>query len=210
MSCEYDYTIKTLLVGDSGVGKSSIMIQFVDQEYQDKYSTTVGVDYKTIPIRIEPYFCKLLLWDTAGQERFRTLSKIYYRGAQAVIYVYDITDRESFDNLKYWMKEVEEVAPDNIVKILVGNKSELLTKRMVSINEAQEFALTYRFTDFFEVSAKNSLNIDKPFLSIVSTIITISAKYQNDIKSKTFNLDSKTNSNINKSYNWKKYFCFFS
>lgn len=212
MSWDYDYTIKILLVGDSGVGKSSIMIQFVDLEYSNTYSSTVGVDYKTIPIKLDNYCCKLLLWDTAGQERFRTISKIYYRGAHAVIYVYDKTDRQSFDNLKYWMKEVEEVAPDNIIKILVGNKSDISGKRVISLEEAHEFALINNFKDFYEVSAKKSLNVDKPFLSIASNIIKISTKYQSELKSQTLNLNSKSNTNIynypNFIFNWKKYFCF--
>ena len=220
MLCEYDYTIKTLLIGDTCVGKSSIMNQFIYQQFEENYVSTVGVDYKTIPIRIDKYICKILLWDTAGQERFRTISKIYYRGAQAIIYVYDITSRKSFDNLISWMKEVEEVAPDNLIKILVGNKTDLDSGRVIGIEEAREFASNYGFKYFFEISAKTNYSIDKVFLSLASGIIEMSTKYQSNTqsntqsnaKSKILNLDSKSikKNNLTKSSsNWKRYFCFW-
>ena len=115
---EYDYSIKVLLIGDSGVGKSSIMLQFVEEDYKNEYACTVGVDFKTIPIIIANNNIKLLLWDTAGQERFRTITQMYYRGTHVIIVIYDITDRISFENIKIWLKEIEKNAPDNIIKIL--------------------------------------------------------------------------------------------
>jgi small GTP-binding protein len=112
---------------------------------------------------------KLQIWDTAGQERFRTITSSYYRGAHGIIVVYDVTDLESFNNVKQWLHEIDRYASDNVNKLLVGNKSDLTTKRAVSFDQAKEFADSLGI-EFVETSAKNSTNVEKAFMMMASQI----------------------------------------
>lgn len=108
-------------------------------------------------------------WDTAGQERFRTITSSYYRGAHGIIVVYDVTDQESFNNVKQWLHEINRYASENVNKLLVGNKSDLEPKRVVSAEAAKEFADSLGIA-FLETSAKNSTNVEKAFLTMASQI----------------------------------------
>ena len=128
MGSEYDYLFKILLIGDSGVGKSSVLGRFVDKVFTDTYISTIGVDFKIRTLNIDGKAVKLQIWDTAGQERFRTITTSYYRGVHAVILVYDVTDILSFNNISNWLKEVQRYAPDNAIKLLIGNKCDLVRK----------------------------------------------------------------------------------
>ena len=102
----YDYIFKVLLIGDSGVGKSSLLLRFADDTYTDCYISTIGVDFKIKTVELDGETVKLQLWDTAGQERFKTITSNYYRGAHGFILVYDVTNEESFKNLKQWIVEM--------------------------------------------------------------------------------------------------------
>ncbi|WBY58514.1 ras-related protein Rab-1B [Plasmodium yoelii yoelii] len=110
MNDSYDSLFKILLIGDSGVGKSCLLLRFADDTYTDSYISTIGVDFKIKTIEIDDKIIKLQIWDTAGQERFRTITSSYYRGAQGIIIVYDVTDRDSFNNVKNWIIEIEKYA----------------------------------------------------------------------------------------------------
>jgi len=125
MNTEYDYLFKLLLIGDSGVGKSCMLLRFADDTYTESYISTIGVDFKIRTISLDGKTIKLQIWDTAGQERFRTISSTYYRGAHGIIVVYDITNHESFANVKRWLTEIDKYARENVNKLLVGNKSDL-------------------------------------------------------------------------------------
>ena len=170
----YDYLIKTLLIGDSHVGKSSIILQYIEEKYDDVYSCTIGVDYKFVSININNKLVKLLLWDTAGQERFRSIIQLYYRNTNAIILVFNITDRKSFNNLKYWLDEINKNLPDYTIKILVGNKSDIENERNVSSEEALLFSKENGFLNYFETSAKNNKNIEEIFLTIANHVINMS------------------------------------
>eukprot|EP00921_Rhytidocystis_pertsovi_P011151 GHVQ01017978.1.p1 GENE.GHVQ01017978.1~~GHVQ01017978.1.p1 ORF type:complete len:202 (+),score=18.32 GHVQ01017978.1:562-1167(+) len=169
MNPEYDYLYKLLLIGDSGVGKSCLLLRFADDTYTESYISTIGVDFKIRTIELDGKIVKLQIWDTAGQERFRTITSSYYRGAHGIIVVYDVTDKESFNNVKQWMQEIDRYAVDNVNKLLVGNKCDLASKKVVSYNQGKELADTYNMP-FIETSAKNAHNVEQAFQMMASEI----------------------------------------
>jgi len=169
MNPEYDYLFKLLLIGDSGVGKSCLLLRFADDTYTESYISTIGVDFKIRTIELNGKTIKLQIWDTAGQERFRTITSSYYRGAHGIIVVYDITDQVSFNNVKQWMQEIDRYACENVNKLLVGNKSDLINKRAVDLNAAKEFADALGIP-FLETSAKNATNVEQAFLTMAGEI----------------------------------------
>lgn len=174
---EYDYLFKLLLIGDSGVGKSCLLLRFADHTYTESYISTIGVDFKIRTIDLDGKTIKLQIWDTAGQERFRTITSSYYRGAHGIIIVYDVTDAESFNNVKQWLSEIERYACEGVSKLLVGNKCDLVNKKQVDFNTAKEFADKLNIP-FLETSAKNATNVEKAFL-------TMAAEIKNTIASQT-------------------------
>mmetsp|Transcript_2244 Transcript_2244/g.6665 ORF Transcript_2244/g.6665 Transcript_2244/m.6665 type:complete len:208 (-) Transcript_2244:296-919(-) len=166
---EYDYLFKLLLIGDSGVGKSCLLLRFADDTYTDSYISTIGVDFKIRTVDLEGKTIKLQIWDTAGQERFRTITSSYYRGAHGIIIVYDVTDMDSFNNVKQWLSEIDRYAAPNVNKLLVGNKVDLTSKKVVSTEMAKEFADSLGI-EFLETSAKNSTNVEKAFMTMAGEI----------------------------------------
>jgi len=162
MNPDYDYLFKLLLIGDSGVGKSCLLLRFADDTYTESYISTIGVDFKIRTIEQDQKTVKLQIWDTAGQERFRTITSSYYRGAHGIIIVYDVTDRESFNNVKHWITEIDKYAAEGVNKLLVGNKSDLQSKKVVTYDEAKELADSLS-VQFLETSAKNAHNVEEAF-----------------------------------------------
>eukprot|EP00127_Corallochytrium_limacisporum_P006672 Clim_evm51s232 gene=Clim_evmTU51s232 len=169
MNPEYDYLFKLLLIGDSGVGKSCLLLRFADDTYQESYISTIGVDFKIRTIELDKKVIKLQIWDTAGQERFRTITSSYYRGAHGIIVVYDVTDQESFSNVQTWLSEIDRYATENVNKLLVGNKCDLLDKKVVDYTTAKEFADKLKIP-FLETSAKNATNVEQAFLTMAGEI----------------------------------------
>nr|XP_029123116.1 GTP-binding protein YPTM2 isoform X2 [Elaeis guineensis] len=153
MNPEYDYLFKLLLIGDSGVGKSCLLLRFAKIR-------TVEQDGKTI---------KLQIWDTAGQERFRTITSSYYRGAHGIIVVYDVTDQESFNNVKQWLNEIDRYASENVNKLLVGNKCDLTANKVISSETAKAFADEMGIP-FMETSAKDATNVEQAFMAMAAAI----------------------------------------
>jgi len=169
-SYEYDYLFKLLLIGDSGVGKSCLLLRFMDNSYTESYISTIGVDFRICSIDVNGKKIKLQIWDTAGQERFRTITSSYYRGAQGIIVVYDVTDMNSFVNIKQWLKEIERYASDKVNILIVGNKTDLKDKRVVTTLDAREYALNHDI-DFLETSAKENTNVEKFFEKMTIKIL---------------------------------------
>ena len=165
-----DYLFKYLVIGNSGIGKSCLLIRFTDDTFSDSYVTTIGVDFKIKTLDIDGKSCKLQIWDTAGQERFRNIISSYYRGAQGIMLVYDITDLESFQNLNSWLIEIEKNASKNVYKILVGNKCDMENERKVTVEQGKDFAAQYGMK-FFETSAKNSTNVNEAFITMTQEIM---------------------------------------
>jgi len=171
MTSEYDFLFKLLLIGDSGVGKSCLLLRFADDTYTESYISTIGVDFKIRTVELDGKTIKLQIWDTAGQERFRTITSSYYRGAHGIIIVYDITDVESFNNVRQWLFEIDRFASENVNKLLVGNKADLVNKRVVVEETAKEFASSLDIP-FLETSAKNATNVEEAFLTMAAQIKT--------------------------------------
>ncbi|KAI5417649.1 GTP-binding protein yptm2, partial [Lathyrus oleraceus] len=169
MNPEYDYLFKLLLIGDSGVGKSCLLLRFADDSYLDSYISTIGVDFKIRTVEQDGKTIKLQIWDTAGQERFRTITSSYYRGAHGIIVVYDVTDQESFNNVKQWLNEIDRYASENVNKLLVGNKSDLADNKVVSSETAKAFADEIGIP-FMETSAKNANNVEQAFMAMAAEI----------------------------------------
>eukprot|EP00918_Siedleckia_nematoides_P056987 GHVU01124325.1.p1 GENE.GHVU01124325.1~~GHVU01124325.1.p1 ORF type:complete len:202 (-),score=34.14 GHVU01124325.1:1771-2376(-) len=168
----YDHLFKFLLVGDAGVGKSSILLRFTDDTFNMDQLATIGVDFKVKIIKVRDSRLKLAIWDTAGQERFRTLTVGYYRGAQAIILVYDVCQRSTFDSLDYWLSEFERyVTNQEAVKMLVANKVDKPTQeRLVSREEGEKFAIEHSML-FVETSAVSNEGIDLAFNECANKIL---------------------------------------
>jgi len=166
---DYDYLYKLLLIGDSGVGKSCLLLRFADDTYTETYISTIGVDFKIRTVEIEGKIIKLQIWDTAGQERFRTITSSYYRGAHGIIVVYDTTDAESFQSVERWIREIERFAGADVTKMMVGNKADMTSKRQVEFSQAKEFADQHGM-GFFETSAKKNQNVEEAFMGLTKDI----------------------------------------
>jgi len=169
MGESYDHLFKILMVGDSGVGKSSLLLRFTDDTFSGNFISTIGVDFKICTTEIEGKTIKMQIWDTAGQERFRTITSSYYRGAHGVCLVYDVTDQVSFNNTKQWLTEIDRYACGALTKLLVGNKTDLTTKRIVDAKTGKEFADQFSL-HYCEASAKDGSNVEKCFLTLVKEI----------------------------------------
>lgn len=162
---------KIITLGDSKVGKSSLIIKFIDNKFSSNYLSTVGFDLKHKSIKLQNgEDIKLVIHDTAGEERFKSLSTNYIKKANGVLLVYDITLKESFINITNWMNDIVEEAGNKVPIVLVGNKSDLKKERIVSKEEGKKMAKQYNL-QFFETSAKDGTNVEKCFLEIAQQII---------------------------------------
>ena len=166
----YDFIFKVLLLGNSDVGKSSLLLRYVDSVWNDAFVPTIGVDFKVKTLTINEKKVKMQIWDTAGQERFKNITASYYRGGNGVLVVYDITDRDSLENLNSWLIEIEKNANKNVYKLLIGNKSDLEDKRKVTYQEGKDFAESNGMK-FIETSAKDNTKVQEAFELLTSEIM---------------------------------------
>ncbi|RHZ52762.1 hypothetical protein Glove_457g89 [Diversispora epigaea] len=165
----YDYIIKYIIIGDTGVGKSCLLLQFTDKRFQPAHDLTIGVEFGARFVDVEGKKIKLQIWDTAGQESFRSITRSYYRGAAGALLVYDITRRETFDHLLIWLDDARQHSNSNTTIMLIGNKSDLESKRAVSYAEGEAFARQHGLF-FMETSAKTAENVEDAYVDTAKDI----------------------------------------
>ncbi|EOA18308.1 hypothetical protein CARUB_v10006821mg, partial [Capsella rubella] len=156
----YAYIFKYIIIGDTGVGKSCLLLKYTDKEFQAVHDLTIGVEFGAKMITIDNKPIKLQIWDTAGQETFRSVTRMYYRGRAGALLVYDITRRETFNHLASWLEEARQHASEKMTTMLIGNKCDLEAKRAVSTEEGEQFAREHGLI-FIEASAKTAQNVEK-------------------------------------------------
>ncbi|CAK5078397.1 unnamed protein product [Meloidogyne enterolobii] len=166
---EYDYLFKVVLIGDSGVGKSNLLSRFTRNEFNLESRSTIGVEFATRSIQVDGKTVKAQIWDTAGQERYRAITSAYYRGAVGALLVYDIAKHVTYESVDRWLKELRDHADQNIVIMLVGNKSDLRHLRAVPTEEARAYAERNQLS-FIETSALDSTNVEAAFTNSLTEI----------------------------------------
>ena len=159
---EYEHLFKILLLGDAGVGKSSIIMRYTKNEFNSNMVSSIGVDFKSKDVIVNNKKIKLQIWDTAGHERFKTITTSYYRGAHGIVTVFDLTDRESYEHIEKWLSEINKYAKENVLRFLIGNKSDLIYKRKVPYEEVMALANKLNIS-YIETSAKDASNINEFF-----------------------------------------------
>jgi Ras-related protein Rab-35 len=169
MAKDYDHLFKLLIIGDSGVGKSCILQWFAGESFSGTYITTIGVDFKIRTVDVNGEKVKLQIWDTAGQERFRTITSTYYRGTHGVIIVYDVTNMETFTNVKRWLYEIDQNC-DNVSRVLVGNKDDNVQRKVVQLHDARRLADQIGIP-LFETSAKENKNVEEMFQAMTQLVL---------------------------------------
>ena len=158
----YDYLLKYIIIGDSAVGKSNLLLRFAQNDFKYEYQLTIGVEFGAKNIEINKRRYRLQIWDTAGQENYRSITRAYYKNSVCAILVYDITNRDSFEHISNWIEDCLSQSPKTVFMVLVGNKSDLNEQRKVSFEEGQQMAKNNNMM-FFETSAKSGANVDKIF-----------------------------------------------
>jgi len=203
---EYDHLFKILMIGDSGVGKSSILLRFTDDDFEEDRPCTIGVDFKTKMMDLDGKRINLTIWDTAGQEKFRSLTSSYYRGTQGIILVYDVTIRASFDAVTHWLSEVEMYTTNkDVIMMLVGSKIDK-PNREISREEGIKFAKSKSML-FIECSAKTKLGIQQAFEELVQKILDTPSLWDTKKKSQTATVTPTAVDNDSNQSGCASYYC---
>ncbi|EJW04091.1 small GTP-binding protein domain [Edhazardia aedis USNM 41457] len=172
METEYTHLFKIILIGNSGVGKTSLLNRYIDNTYHGNYISTIGVDFKIKTLKVSSDLIKLQIWDTAGQERFRTITSAYYRGAHGIIIVFDMTDLDSFTKVTEWLDEIKARANEKVEIYLIGNKIDLKDEICVQKEDIEAFKKEHNIADsnFMEVSAKDGYQVDELFFKLADKL----------------------------------------
>ena len=177
---EDDYNLyKILLLGDTSVGKSCLLLRFCDNSFQEAHLTTIGLDFrlKTINLK-DDRKVKIQIWDTAGEDRFRSITRNYYKGAKGILLIFDVTDKETFTHVRDWIERIHEESPEGITICLVGNKIDMNESRVISNEEGKKIADEFKIP-YFETSAKSNIGVEEVFTYLVKEVDTI---YMNEHK----------------------------
>ena len=169
MANKYNYLFKYIIIGDPSVGKSNLLMKFAHNKFTDEYQATIGVEFGAKNITFNNQIYRIQIWDTAGQENFRSITRAYYKNSVCALVVYDISSRDSFNNVSSWIEDCKNQSPKTILMVLVGNKCDLEDKRQVSYEEGKELADKNDFL-FFESSAKDGTNVDEIFTNSAKEI----------------------------------------
>ena len=189
MSQEYDFLMKLILVGDSGVGKTNILSKYLKNNFDPDSKATVGVEFGTKNIEIDNKKIKVQIWDTAGQERYKSITSTYYKGAKGAFIVYDITRKSTFDNIDKWIGDLKNNGDENMIVYLVGNKSDLNDMREIRKDEAMTKSEKYNIA-FSETSALYGDNIHKIFQDLMEKV------YINFYRNTNINKDKEINKGV--------------
>ena len=188
-----DYLFKLIIIGNSGVGKSCLMHRVTTNEFSEDHEVTVGVEFGSLLVKMEDTVFKLQIWDTAGQESFQSITKIFYRGAHAVLLTYSIASQLSFQNLSHWFNEIKTQSEPDAIVILVGNQKDRTEEREVSYEQAERFRKENGIEYFIETSAKTSENVQEAFIMAAKMLYK---KHLNRIKKSKANLQAKARGKV--------------
>ena len=182
----FDTSCKVLILGESKVGKSSILNRFTEKTYLESLPPTLGIDYKIMKMNVSGFELRMQIWDTAGQERFRSITESFYKGCQAVLLVFDLTDKETFFKIKNWLNNINEKAGNSVFIVLLGNKCDLKNKEDVEIVSLEEIDAMIQDTDikYFPTSAKEDINIQEAFYYVAKAVVDKEKKENEDDTSK--------------------------
>jgi Ras-related protein Rab-1A len=183
---------KILLIGDLGVGKSCVILRYVEGDFPGNIMSSIGVDFKTKQIDLDDRLIKLQIWDTAGHEKFRTITTSYYKSAHAIIILYDITQKASFDHIRNWITEIDKFGKQGVLKVIVGNKLDMENNRKITKEAAENLALKYGIK-LWEVSAKDNTNIEEMFLDTIKTLLEKNSKIISEGSSMVTNIHLNKN-----------------
>ena len=199
---DYDTIFKIVIVGDSGVGKTNLITRYLKNDFKPETKATIGVEFSDKKYEYKNKKIKIQIWDTAGQERYRSLTSMYYKGAKGAIFVYDISSKNSFENIDKWLIEMKKTADENIKIILIGNKCDLIEKREVKEDDGKIKAKDLN-VPFMETSALNCINVEKAFNFLIEEIANLEINFEEDFDFEDFK-DGKNVNNINLNDNEKK------
>ena len=204
---DYDQIFKIVIIGDSGVGKTNLISRYLKNEYNQSTKATVGVEFGEKKYIYENHKIKAQLWDTAGQERYRSITSMYYKGAKGAILVFDITSKNSFENIDKWLNELKKTSDENIQLILIGNKCDLSDNRVISQDDAEVKCKDLNIP-YMETSALSSFNVDKAFNYLIEQIASkIEKNIDDDIEFDDVNFGNNINLNVTDDKNEKKKCC---
>ena len=166
----HKYLFRICLLGDAGVGKTSILTRFCDNTFKENYNNTIGVDFRLVTLKYKDIISKIHIWDTAGQERFRSLTLNYLHNSHGFLFIFDITNKSSFDNIVNWINLSFDNNKNSVINFLIGNKCDQNSNRKVEESEAQQFAKEKNLI-YLETSAKSDENIQKLFYYFIYKLI---------------------------------------